>query len=84
MLDALAKLGACQFEWIAGGSKLVIKGNGGRLNIPSSEIYLGNAGTASRFLTTVCNYVKYACGAADSDALFQRDSGSDSMPAAPA
>jgi pentafunctional AROM polypeptide len=58
MLDALAKLGACQFEWIAGGSKLVIKGNGGRLNIPSSEIYLGNAGTASRFLTTVCNYVK--------------------------
>uniref|UniRef100_A0A7S1NAR1 Pentafunctional AROM polypeptide n=1 Tax=Eutreptiella gymnastica TaxID=73025 RepID=A0A7S1NAR1_9EUGL len=58
MLDALAKLGACKFQWKDGGKILHITGNGGNLKIPSSEIYLGNAGTASRFLTTVCNYVK--------------------------
>ncbi|KND03822.1 3-phosphoshikimate 1-carboxyvinyltransferase [Spizellomyces punctatus DAOM BR117] len=54
MLDALQKLVGITFSWENNGETLVINGGGGRLKVPSKEIYLGNAGTASRFLTTVC------------------------------
>lgn len=53
MLTALTKLGAATFEWENNGDTLVVHGNGGRMFIPDSELYLGNAGTAARFLTTV-------------------------------
>ncbi|KAG9061227.1 3-dehydroquinate dehydratase (3-dehydroquinase) [Linnemannia hyalina] len=53
MLTALAKLGAATFEWENNGETLVVHGNGGKMHIPDSELYLGNAGTAARFLTTV-------------------------------
>lgn len=53
MLTALAKLGAATFEWENNGDTLVVHGNGGKMHIPDSELYLGNAGTAARFLTTV-------------------------------
>eukprot|EP01062_Namystynia_karyoxenos_P032620 TRINITY_DN24049_c0_g1_i1.p1 TRINITY_DN24049_c0_g1~~TRINITY_DN24049_c0_g1_i1.p1 ORF type:complete len:1542 (+),score=476.87 TRINITY_DN24049_c0_g1_i1:100-4725(+) len=54
MLDALQTLDACTCEWKDGGRTLVITGNGGKMKAPAegTEIYLGNAGTASRFLTT--------------------------------
>ncbi|CAG8573350.1 540_t:CDS:2 [Ambispora leptoticha] len=60
MLTALQKLGAAQFEWEDNGDTLVVIGGGGEgIKVPDSEIYLGNAGTASRFVTTVCTLVDH-------------------------
>ena len=44
------------FVWEDNGETLVVQGGGGSLTVPpkGNEIYLGNAGTAARFLTTVC------------------------------
>ncbi|KAI9703076.1 MAG: 3-dehydroquinate dehydratase (3-dehydroquinase) [Bogoriella megaspora] len=53
MLTALGQLGAAVFSWEDEGRTLVVDGNRGILEASSSELYLGNAGTASRFLTTV-------------------------------
>ena len=53
MMDALEKLGAATFSWEDEGEVLVVNGKGGSLTASTSELYLGNAGTASRFLTTV-------------------------------
>lgn len=60
MLDALAKIGACSFEWAGEGDVLRIRGHGGRMSLPAAELYVGNAGTASRFLTTVLANIKSA------------------------
>jgi pentafunctional AROM polypeptide len=48
------------FAWEDGGDTLVVQGGGGSLSVPpqGKEIYLGNAGTAARFLTTVCTLVQ--------------------------
>jgi pentafunctional AROM polypeptide len=53
MLDALAKMQGATFSWENDGKDLVVTGNGGNLKATSDELYLGNAGTASRFLTSV-------------------------------
>lgn len=53
MLAALTSLGGATYAWEDGGEVLVVRGNGGKLSASHSELYLGNAGTASRFLTTV-------------------------------
>ena len=53
MLNALELLGAATFSWEDEGEVLVVNGKGGQLNASPEELYLGNAGTASRFLTTV-------------------------------
>ena len=53
MLNALERLGAASFTWEEQGEVLVVNGNGGRLQANPTPLYLGNAGTASRFLTTV-------------------------------
>ncbi|KAH8698575.1 Shikimate dehydrogenase [Talaromyces proteolyticus] len=53
MLNALERLGAATFTWEEEGEVLVVNGNGGKLKATPTELYLGNAGTASRFLTTV-------------------------------
>ena len=53
MLTALNQLGAASFMWEDEGSTLVVTGNGGSLRPSTTDLYLGNAGTASRFLTTV-------------------------------
>lgn len=58
MLNAVQKLGSATVSWEDGGETLVITGNGGKMVAPSDELYLGNAGTASRFLTTVATLVK--------------------------
>jgi pentafunctional AROM polypeptide len=48
-----------EFSWEDGGDTIVVQGGQGRLSVPpkGKELYLGNAGTASRFLTTVCALV---------------------------
>ena len=53
MLDALARLQAATFSWENDGKELVVTGTGGKLKATNDELYLGNAGTASRFLTSV-------------------------------
>ncbi|KAL3493432.1 EPSP synthase-domain-containing protein [Aspergillus germanicus] len=53
MLNALDRLGAATFAWEDEGEVLVVNGKGGDLRAHPSQLYLGNAGTASRFLTTV-------------------------------
>ncbi|KAK4543168.1 hypothetical protein LTR36_005717 [Oleoguttula mirabilis] len=52
MLSAIAKLGGATYSWEDEGKTLVVNGNGGALKASKDEIYIGNAGTASRFLTT--------------------------------
>ena len=62
MLTAIAQLGGATYSWENGGEVLVVKGNGGKLRASSEPLYIGNAGTASRFLTTVAAL----CGATTS------------------
>ncbi|KAJ7472306.1 Shikimate dehydrogenase [Mycena galericulata] len=60
MMAALIELKGASFTWEDGGETLVVQGGGGALSVPpkGKEIYLGNAGTAARFLTTVCTLVQ--------------------------
>ncbi|OJD34869.1 pentafunctional arom polypeptide [Diplodia corticola] len=58
MLGAVAKLGGASFSWEDDGRVLVVNGNGGALSASPDEIYIGNAGTASRFLTSVVTLAK--------------------------
>lgn len=53
MLSAVAALKGAEISWEDNGETVVLKGNGGKLITTDEEIYLGNAGTASRFLTTI-------------------------------
>jgi pentafunctional AROM polypeptide len=48
------------FSWEDNGDTLVVHGGGGNLVPPpvGKEIYLQNAGTAARFLTTVCALIR--------------------------
>ncbi|KIM28153.1 hypothetical protein M408DRAFT_329534 [Serendipita vermifera MAFF 305830] len=60
MMSALLDLQGATFSWEDGGETLVVQGGEGSLVPPASnkELYLGNAGTAARFLTTVCALVR--------------------------
>ncbi|KAH0022171.1 AROM pentafunctional protein, ARO1, partial [Aureobasidium melanogenum] len=58
MLTAINKLGGATYSWEDEGRVLVLTGNGGELKASSDELYLGNAGTASRFLTTAVSLAK--------------------------
>lgn len=58
MLQALTELQAASFSWEADADVLVVNGRGGRLKTSEKDLYLGNAGTASRFLTTVATLVE--------------------------
>ncbi|KAI8963047.1 Pentafunctional AroM protein [Daldinia sp. FL1419] len=53
MLSAIAKLNGASYSWEDAGEVLVVTGQGGQLQASEEPLYLGNAGTASRFLTTV-------------------------------
>lgn len=53
MLAAIAKLHGASYSWKDGGELLIVNGNAGKLSASREELYIGNAGTASRFLTTV-------------------------------
>jgi pentafunctional AROM polypeptide len=58
MLDAIAQLGGATYSWEEDGTVLVVNGNGGNLQASDIPIYLGNAGTASRFLTSVATLAR--------------------------
>ncbi|KAI1430954.1 EPSP synthase-domain-containing protein [Xylaria sp. CBS 124048] len=53
MLSAIAQLNGATYSWEEAGEVLVVTGKGGKLEASTEPLYLGNAGTASRFLTTV-------------------------------
>ncbi|KAK0705189.1 Shikimate dehydrogenase [Lasiosphaeris hirsuta] len=53
MLTAIGQLQGATYTWEDTGEILVVKGRGGKLQASSEPLYLGNAGTASRFLTSV-------------------------------
>ncbi|KAF2671346.1 Shikimate dehydrogenase [Microthyrium microscopicum] len=53
MLNAIESLGGATYSWEQDGSVLTVNGNGGQLQATEEPLYLGNAGTASRFLTSV-------------------------------
>ncbi|KAI1187918.1 EPSP synthase-domain-containing protein [Nemania serpens] len=53
MLSAIAQLDGATYSWEDAGEVLVVTGKGGKLQSSEQPLYLGNAGTASRFLTTV-------------------------------
>jgi len=53
MLEALARLGV-PIEDDPEANRLTIEGGAGRLPADRAELFLGNAGTATRFLTAAC------------------------------
>lgn len=53
MLSAISSLGGATYSWEDAGAVLVVDGTGGLLKSSDEPVYIGNAGTASRFLTTV-------------------------------
>ncbi|KAF3935947.1 hypothetical protein ABW19_dt0202036 [Dactylella cylindrospora] len=57
MLTALSQLGGIKYSWENDGEILVVQGNGGNLSACPEPLYLGNAGTAARFLTSVATLV---------------------------
>lgn len=57
MLAAVAALKGAEISTEDNGETIVVTGNGGSLITCDEQIYLGNAGTASRFLTTVASLV---------------------------
>ncbi|RDW75119.1 pentafunctional AROM polypeptide [Coleophoma cylindrospora] len=58
MLTAIGKLGGATYSWEEAGEVLLVQGKGGDLKASPEELYIGNAGTASRFLTTVVSLCK--------------------------
>jgi len=58
MMDALVKLQGASFAWEDDGRILAVTGNGGVLQASENDLYIGNAGTASRFLTSVATLAK--------------------------
>lgn len=60
MMAALKQMQAASFTWEddASGPLLVVTGTGAYLQASSEDLYLGNAGTASRFLTTAVTLAK--------------------------
>ena len=57
MLAAVSKLQGAKISLEDNGETVVVDGNGGLLKATSDPLYLGNAGTASRFLTSVAALV---------------------------
>ncbi|CAJ2510675.1 Uu.00g063000.m01.CDS01 [Anthostomella pinea] len=53
MLSAITQLSGATYSWEDAGEVLVVTGKGGKLQSSEDHLYLGNAGTASRFLTSV-------------------------------
>ncbi|OAA44366.1 pentafunctional AROM polypeptide [Metarhizium rileyi] len=53
MLSAIKLLGGACYSWHDAGEVIKVTGNGGKLSASREDLYIGNAGTASRFLTTV-------------------------------
>lgn len=64
MMTGLGQLRAAGFGWEEGGEVVVVEGQSGSVHTPTAgtEIYLQNAGTAARFMTTVVALARDAEG----------------------
>ncbi|KAF6011845.1 hypothetical protein HII13_002313 [Brettanomyces bruxellensis] len=58
MLHAIQALQGVDVEWQDNGDTIAVTGHGGDLRATAEHLYLGNAGTAARFLTSVACLVK--------------------------
>ena len=58
MLQALTQMKGATFSWQEDGEVLRIDGKGGSLEASDQDLYVANAGTASRFLAGVCTLAK--------------------------
>ncbi|MCJ1405744.1 3-dehydroquinate dehydratase (3-dehydroquinase) [Xylographa trunciseda] len=67
MLRALTDLQCATFAWEEEGEVLIVNGKHGNMRATTKDLYLGNAGTASRFLTTVATLAQP--GTAESSVL---------------
>lgn len=65
MLDAVSSLHGAKISTEDNGETIVVEGNGGKLTTCHEQLYLGNAGTASRFLTSVASLVGINSAASD-------------------
>ncbi|KAJ2960514.1 hypothetical protein NQZ79_g4120 [Umbelopsis isabellina] len=83
MRAALKDLGAADFDWEDNGDTLVVKGGGGKLRVPDKELYVGNAGTASRFLTTVLALIQERTGDQPEAAILTGNARMKQRPIAP-
>ncbi|KAI9274239.1 EPSP synthase-domain-containing protein [Sporodiniella umbellata] len=83
MLAALKSLNAADFEWEDNGETLVVHGGCGRLSVPDKELYVGNAGTASRFLTTVLTMIPTNEGATNTAAVLTGNARMKQRPISP-
>lgn len=83
MLAALQNLGAAEFEWEDNGDTLVVHGGAGKLRVPDKELYIGNAGTASRFLTSVLTMIPSSEGSKNSAAVLTGNARMKQRPIAP-
>ncbi|ORE06034.1 Pentafunctional AroM protein [Rhizopus microsporus var. microsporus] len=83
MLAALKGLNAAEFEWEDNGETLVVHGGGGKLVVPDKELYVGNAGTASRFLTSVLTMIPTNEGAKNTAAVLTGNARMKQRPIAP-
>jgi pentafunctional AROM polypeptide len=74
-----------KFSWEDGGETLVVEGGGGSLVSPPTgkELYIGNAGTAARFLTTVCALVRSSSGSPSTQTVLTGNSYMKVRPIAP-
>lgn len=69
MLAAVAALQGAHILSEDNGDTVVVRGNGGKFVPCEQPLYLGNAGTASRFLTTVASLVGSSAGGPTSTVL---------------
>jgi pentafunctional AROM polypeptide len=85
MMASLLDLEGAKFSWEDGGETLVVEGGAGHLRAPPAgkELYIGNAGTAARFLTSVCALVRAEDGAAPSTTVLTGNSYMKVRPIAP-
>ncbi|MCJ1244906.1 3-dehydroquinate dehydratase (3-dehydroquinase), partial [Trapelia coarctata] len=83
MLRALTDLQCAKFEWENDGEVLVVTGNKGRMQATSKELFLGNAGTASRFLTTVATLAESGEAASSSSSILTGNKRMKARPIGP-
>ncbi len=65
MLNAVQQIQGCKISLEDSGNTVVVESNGGNLLASPRELYLGNAGTASRFLTTLVTLAKPTDGSSE-------------------
>lgn len=83
MLTAVALLKGAKILTEDNGETIVLTGNGGKMEACDEQLYLGNAGTASRFLTTVAALVSNNTSTGKSSVLLTGNARMQERPIGP-